>query len=154
MKGTILTIVFLGELILTSYRSVPSQTDSTPFNTSTGEWVSTSGAAISQDKLCPACRRLHRRCQHPEVTKWVHYGDCLYIEGIGFRVINDCMGRFKHYKVRTKRGIKTLFIKQNNWLDIWVPSFKEEHRFHKQNGFAKHRVWIVRIQKEIPNEMP
>lgn len=148
MSRIILTAVTIGNLILTSYRSTPNQTDSTPFNTSTGEHVSTSGAAISQDRLCPACRRMHRRCKHPEVSKWVHYGDCIYVEEIGFRIINDCLARFKHYRITTKKGMRVLFIKQNDWIDIWVPSYKEEHRFHRENGITRHKVWIVKLQRE------
>jgi hypothetical protein len=148
VKELILAGIFLGNFITTSYRSVPSQTDDSPFNTSTGERVSPNGAAISQDRLCPACRRLHKRCKHPEVTKWVHYGDCLYVEGLGFKVVNDCLGRFKHYRVRTKKGWKSRFIRQDNWIDLWVSSYKEERAFHRQNGFTPHKVWDIKIESD------
>ena len=148
MKELLAISIFLGNFITTSYRSTPSQTDDTPYNTSTGERVSANGAAISQDRLCPACRRLHKRCKHPEVDKWIHYGDCLYVDGIGFKIVNDVMGKFKHWRIKTKKGYKTLFIRQNNWIDLWVPSYKEEHQFHKQNGFKEHKVWDIKIRPE------
>lgn len=135
--------VFVGSLIVTSYRSVPGQTDATPFNTSTGERTSISGVAISQDLLCGACRKLHRRCAHPEYPKKLHYGDCLWIEGAGPRIINDTMGVYKHYSVPTKTGKKILKMKQLNWLDLWMPKYIDEHKFHTKFGITKHKVWKV-----------
>lgn len=145
MKSLVLTAVYLANLTLTSYRSTPNQTDSTPFETSINERVGLHGAAISQDLLCTACRRLHRRCAHPEVGKWIHYGDCLYIEGVGFKIVNDCMGVRKHYRVRERYGAHLLFIKQLKWVDCWVPSYKEEHAFHKQHGINKTQVWKIQM---------
>ncbi len=137
------TLILLGTIVVTSYRSVPGQTDSSPFYTSTGEQVSNSGVAISQDRLCKACRRLHRRCAHPENQTAIHYGDCLYIDNVGMRIVNDCMGRQKHYYIRTKAGFKKLFIKQTNWLDVWVGSYKEEHNFHRR--FKGHKLMVYKV---------
>lgn len=148
MSALSLVILFMGNITITSYRSVPGQTDATPYYTSTGERVSKGGAAVSQDLLCKACRRLHHRCAHPEVNGKMHYGDCLYIDGIGFKVVNDCMGKFKHYKVKTRHGLKSRFIKQNNWLDIWVPAYKDEHNFHKTNGIKQFKVYLVKEKYE------
>ena len=125
------------------------QTDDSPFNTSTGERVSISGVAVSQDRLCTACKKLHHRCKHPENIKLIHYGDCLYIEDVGFKIVNDCLGKNKHWKIKTKRGTKILFKKQNEWLDVWVPSYKDEHAFHKRFGIKEHKVWLI---KENLNE--
>ena len=63
-------------LTLTSYRSVPEQTDNSPFYTSIGHRVSQQGAAISTDLLASGT---------------VCYGDVLLIPGIGARVANDVM---------------------------------------------------------------
>ena len=72
----ILTSLFIGNLAVTSYRSVPSQTDSSPFITSTGERVCKDGVAVSQDLL---------------KSKRIKYGDWLYVEGIGLKRVNDTM---------------------------------------------------------------
>lgn len=144
----ILVSIFLGNLTFTSYRSVPDQTDSSPFHTSTGERVFNGGAAISQDRLCGACRRLHKRCKRPENPTKIHYGDCLYLEGIGFKIVNDCMGKTKRYKIRTKNGMKTLYQKQMNWVDIWVPMYKDEKQFHRTKGIRQYKVWLVKYIEE------
>ncbi len=143
----VLKCLFLGSLTVTSYRSVKNQTDDTPFNTSTGEHVSISGVAVSQDLLCGACKKLHRRCKHPEVLTKLHYGDCLYISDVGFRIINDTMGLVKHEKIKTRNGFKRIYTKQHDWLDIWVSSYKEEHQFHRRFGVSKHKVWLVKEEK-------
>lgn len=147
----ILLTVFIGNLTATSYRSVPSQTDSSPFHTSTGQRVEVGGAAISQDILCGACRKLHKRCKHPEYTKKLHYGDTVYLKEIGFVVINDCMGKVKTYKIKTNSGYKRLFKKQLRSIDIWVPFEGDEKRFHKTYGIKKHKVWLVKFM-EATNE--
>lgn len=89
---------------LTSYRSVPNQTDSSPYITSVGERVNPGGVAVSRDLL----------------TRWggpINYGDYLYIEGVGIKRVNDCMHE------RHKRSI-----------DVWVGSFNEEKAFGVQKG--------------------
>lgn len=149
MHSLVLIAVFVGNLTTTSYRSVPQSTDSTPYNTSTGEHVSISGAAISQDLLCGACRKLHKRCAHPEYNKKLHYGDTLYIDGVGTRIINDCMGVWKHYSVLTSKGKKILKIKQNTWTDIWVISYAEEHKFYIKYGSKKRSVWKINVVQNV-----
>lgn len=142
-------IVFVGSLTFTSYRSVKNQTDDTPFHTSINQRVFNGGAAISQDRLCGACRKLHKRCERPDNPTKIHYGDCLYLEGVGFKIVNDCMGKFSRYKIRTKNGTRVLFKKQTNWIDVWVPTLKDEQQFHRSKGIRQYKVWLV---KEIPNE--
>lgn len=114
--------LLIGELTITSYRSVPQQTDATPYHTSTGAHVEAGGVAISRDLLCGACRKLHGRCKHPEYTKKIHYGDWLFISGYGFRVVNDCMSTTTDIRVKGK-WIKRPILNQ---VDIWVKSYKEE----------------------------
>lgn len=118
----VLVAILIGNLTVTSYRSVANQTDSTPFHTSTGEHVESGGVAISRDLLCGACRKLHHRCKHPEYTKKIHYGDWLYVSGYGFRVVNDCMSKTSDIRVKGK-WIKRPILNQ---VDIWVNSYKEE----------------------------
>lgn len=112
----------LGILTTTSYRSVKNQTDSTPFYTATGVHVEPGGVAVSRDLLCGACRKLHGRCRHPEYDRKLHYGDWLYIDGYGFRYINDIMGEYSTTKHNGKRYKRKII----NQIDIWVGSYKEE----------------------------
>jgi 3D (Asp-Asp-Asp) domain-containing protein len=71
----VLETLVLGSLMVTAYRSVPEQTDSSPNWTSIGEHVSKYGCAVSQDLLA---------------SGKVMYGDILAVEGIGTCVVNDC----------------------------------------------------------------
>ena len=127
MKEILVLLSLLGNLHVTSYRSVPSQTDSSPFVTSTDERVRAGGCAISRDLLCGACRKLHHRCKHPDNPTKLHYGDWLYIEGYGYRQINDVMGLREHYRIKAKAGSKKLFHTIRMSLDIWVEKWSEEH---------------------------
>lgn len=139
----ILTAIVVGNLLVTSYRSVPNQTDSSPYNTATGERTSMSGVAVSQDLLCGACLKKHRRCDHPELPDKVHYGDLLYIQDVGFRIANDCMGKYQHYRVLTKNGTRIIQTKQLRWLDVFVDKLEDEQAFHKKHGITRHEVWKV-----------
>lgn len=144
----IIIAVFIGNLTVTSYRSVPNQTDTSPFHTSIGQRVKVNGAAISQDILCGACRKLHKRCEHPEYPKKLHYGDTVYIGEIGFVVINDCMGKVKTYKIKINSDYRRLFKKQLESIDLWVPFKEDEKAFHSKYGINKHKVWLVKITEE------
>lgn len=117
-----LVATLIGTLTVTSYRSIPAQTDSTPYHTSTGAHVEPGGVAISRDLLCGACRKLHRRCKHPEYQKKIHYGDWLYISGYGFRFVNDCMSNTS--TIRVKGKLKKRLIR--NQIDIWVRNYQDE----------------------------
>lgn len=130
-----LVAVLIGELTVTSYRSVPNQTDSTPYHTSTNVHVEPGGVAVSRDLLCGACRKLHRRCKHPEYAKKIHYGDWLYVEGYGFRFVNDCMSDTS--SIRVKGKIKKRFIR--NQIDLWVRSYQQE----KSVGVKKGNVFKI-----------
>lgn len=126
----------LGNLTVTSYQSLIKDTDSTPFNTSTGEHVHSGGVAISRDLLCGACRRLHHRCKRPDNPTKLHYGDWLYIKGHGFYQINDVM----NYRKWDKKTKKWYPIKQA--IDLWVPNYKSEHAV----GLTIQPVYKVRIK--------
>ncbi len=69
-------LVLLGVLTVTSYRPIASQTDKSPSWTSIGDRTTKFGCAVSQDLLKSGA---------------VHYGDIVYIEGYGYRVVNDTM---------------------------------------------------------------
>lgn len=112
--------VLIGSLQITSYRSVPEQTDDSPFITSTGERVCKDGVAVSQDLL---------------KSKRIKYGDWLYIEGIGFKRIND-----------------TMHPRHKNHIDVWVATLQDEKEFHKKFKGKTVKVWIVKVQEETPNE--
>jgi 3D (Asp-Asp-Asp) domain-containing protein len=68
-----LELVFIGTLTVTAYRSVPEQTDTTPFITSMGERTHKGGCAVSRDLLAAS----------------LPYGTFIYIEDIGVCHIND-----------------------------------------------------------------
>lgn len=121
--GLVLKCLLLGTLTITSYRPVKNQTDSTPFNTSTGERVRAGGCAVSRDLLCTACRKLHHRCKHPENITKLHYGDWLYIDGYGFRQINDVMGAYS----TVHKGKKKVHIPIVRHVDLFVERWNEEH---------------------------
>lgn len=107
-----------------------SQTDDTPLYTSTGQHVDTGGVAISRDLLCGACRKLHHRCAHPEYGKKLHYGDWIYIDGFGFRQIDDVMGIYSTVRKNGKR----IHIPILRHVDIFVKTWREEHAVN-----VKHR---------------
>lgn len=104
-----LAIILIGNLQVTSYRSVKNQTDDSPYVTSIGERVHPHGIAVSRDLL--------KRWGGP-----LNYGDTVYVEGFGFKVVNDCMGE----------GNKQA-------IDIWVATYKEEKKIGVKHG----HVWLV-----------
>lgn len=109
-----LVTILVGNLIVTSYRSVPECTDDSPFITSNGERVSPHGIAISRD--------LHKRWGGP-----LDYGDVVFVEGVGFKTVNDVMHQ------RHKRR-----------ADVWVATLKDEQVFHKKFGHRKLRVYKIK----------
>jgi len=113
MNSLYIAVLLIGVMKPTAYRSVTAQTDDSPFYTSTGEHVSCHGVAVSQDLLAKNGGPLR-------------YGDLLYVEGVGFKFVNDCMAR-----------------KNRQAIDIWVSSKAEEHEFWHRFKNKKVRVWIV-----------
>lgn len=106
----VLIPILIGNLVITSYRSVPKQTDSSPYTTSIGERVHPHGVAVS--------RNLLKRWGGP-----LDYGDTVYIEGYGFKVVNDCMHE-----------------RHKNHIDIWVATYEEE----KAIGVRRGSLWLVK----------
>ena len=114
---------------MTSYRSVESQTDDSPFITSTGERVHKHGVAVSRDLLCPysyGASKFHSKKDCPFSEK-IHYGDWLYVPHYGIKVVNDTMNE-----------------RITNGIDLWVPSYEEE----KKVGVRKLKVYVIGDYKE------
>ncbi len=74
--GPVLISVLIGTFTVTSYRSVPSQTDNSPLYTSIGEHVCADGIAVSQDIL---------------KQNKLKYGDWVFVTGVGLKRVNDTM---------------------------------------------------------------
>ena len=114
--NSLIVAVALGTATITSYRSVPEQTDSTPFITSIGQHVSEAGAAVSPDFLNSGD---------------ICYGDAVIVDGHGIRYVNDTTHPrlkktidlwVKDYKSEKKVGITK--------RKIWV--LKSSKRFCKK----------------------
>src|SRR6185436_5394729 len=118
----VLTSILIGHLIGTAYRSVPNQTDDSPYSTATGEHVCAHGIAISQDLL-------------KKNGGTLEFGDVVYIQDIGFKVVNDTMN--KRHRGR---------------FDVWVSVYKEEKEFDQKYRNKKLDVWKI-TSKEMANEI-
>lgn len=129
----ILIAILLGDFQVTAYRSVPSQTDSTPYYTSTNELVSSDGVAVSQDLICGACKRLHKRCKRPDNPTKLHYQDWLYIDQVGYKRVNDLMNK-----------------RHKNRLDVWVRTHKDEKDFDRM--FKAQRLITFKIKERYEKE--
>ncbi len=113
MDTLLLMTMFIGTLQVTSYRSVPNQTDASPHLTATGERTNVHGIAVSQDLL--------KKNGGP-----LNYGDLVFVEGVGFKHVNDCMN--ERHKQRA---------------DVWVASLEDEQAFHKRYKNKKLRMWVI-----------
>lgn len=119
-------VLFIGillnsSMVITAYRSIPSQTDSSPNFTSIGDRTHRGGVAVSRDLL----------------TRWkgpLNYGDYLYINGLGIYQVNDVMND----TIYDKETHKKYKIRQH--IDIWVSSHNEE----KKIGIQHHRVFLIK----------
>lgn len=132
--------VFISSMVVTAYQSRPSQTDSTPYRTSINERVNGSGVAAHPSLLCRQAkistgratfRLCHRDAGCPDKNK-LHYGDVIYIEGVGTKIVNDVMAN------KTKLGAK---------LDVWVPTNDAEREHYKKFGIRKLRIWLIKIKE-------
>ena len=108
-----IALILLGVLTTTSYRPIVGQTDASPTWTSIGDRTTKYGVAVSQDLL---------------KSGQVKYGDVLFVEGFGLRVVNDCM----HYRKR-------------NSIDLLVLTHKEEQRI----GTRHLKVYKVKLQEDV-----
>lgn len=113
----IVKALFLGTLIVTSYRPVawqtkPECTDRNHCRTANNENVSELGVAVSQDFLSSGL---------------LHYGDCIWIDGVGYRLVNDCLN--SRYEKR---------------MDVFVYTRNEEKKF----GVKRLKVYRINIAKE------
>ncbi len=100
-------------MTVTSYRPIESQTDDSPTITSIGDMTTKFGIAVSQDLL---------------KDKRVKYGDILFIEGYGYRVVNDCMA-----------------ARHKNAVDLLVLTYAEE----KAVGIRHRRVYRIGRPNEL-----
>lgn len=96
--------------MITSYRSVPNQTDASPYTTAIGERVHPHGVAVS--------RNLLKRWGGP-----LDYGDTIYVEGYGVKIVNDCMHE-----------------RHKNHIDIWVKTLAEEKAINVKQG----KIWLIK----------
>jgi 3D (Asp-Asp-Asp) domain-containing protein len=111
--------ILLGILTVTSYRPVPEQTKPEctgrfHCTTSIDDGITKFGVAVSQDMLKDGR---------------VHYGDVLFVEGYGYRVVNDCMG-----------------ARHKNAIDLMVLTRDEE----KAVGVRHKRVLLIHEPKTLP----
>jgi len=100
-------------MAVTSYRATPAQTRPDckgrfACTTAEGDGITRHGVAVSQDLL---------------KSGRVRYGDVLYIDGFGFRVVNDCMN-----------------ARITNAVDLLVFTKAEE----KAVGVQRRNVYLVR----------
>ncbi len=130
----LITGILLGNCTITSYRSIPTQTDNSPYYTSIGERVHQGGVAISRDLICPVCRHLHRRCGHKSYLSKIHYDDYLYIDDLGLFKVNDVMGETQYDKITHKR------VKIRNHFDVWVHKYEDE----KKIGTRYKDVYVIK----------
>lgn len=106
-------LVLIGLLTLTSYRPVPAQTKpncTSRFSctTSIDDGITMFGVAASQDLLKSGV---------------LHYGDVILVEGYGYRIVNDTMG---------KRNTKA--------VDLMVFTKAQE----RQVGTRHAKVWKIK----------
>jgi 3D (Asp-Asp-Asp) domain-containing protein len=107
-----LKIILIGILQVTSYQPVPQQTRAGCNGihdcfTSVGDVPTKFGAAASQDLLANGT---------------LHYGDPIYVQGIGWRIINDTMNP-----------------RHRNAIDVMVWTRGDEHAI----GVRHARVYTV-----------
>jgi 3D (Asp-Asp-Asp) domain-containing protein len=93
---------------MTAYRPVAQQTDDSPTWTSIGDRATKFGVAVSQDMLKDGR---------------VKYGDVLYIPGVGYRIVNDCMN-----------------ARHKNRIDVLVFTHAEEKKIGERRNVRVYRL--------------
>jgi len=120
-----IAIILLSSITVTSYQPLRSQTDDSPYRTSINARVNDNGVAVSRDLLCPMAlsKSLYIKRHKANVCriKRIHYGDSLYIQGFGFKIVNDCMN-----------------ARHKNHVDIFVWTKSEERAIGTR---SKVKVW-------------
>lgn len=99
--------ILIGVLTVTSYQPIAKQTDDSPTWTSIGDRTTRFGCAVSRDLLA---------------SGKIKYGDAIYIEGYGIRIVNDCM-----------------HSRHSNSIDLLVFTHEEEHAI----GTRHKKVWRI-----------
>lgn len=140
MTNLLLTVL-ISSFTVTAYRSVPNQTDCTPYVTSIGERVNIHGIAIHPSLLCPVAKivdgKQFRLCQRNEVgcnpTK-LHYHDAVYVDQVGIKFVNDVMNE------------KTAM---NSKVDVWVESLQDERRFYRKFKNKTLKVWLIKEKSNV-----
>ncbi len=114
----LIVAIFVGNMNVTAYQPLIEQTDSSPCITANGKPVHMDGIAISRD--------LH--------VRWggdLDFGDALYVQDIGIKIINDVMNsRFRHS------------------VDIFVWTQAEEAKIWRKYGKRKMKVWKIETKDE------
>lgn len=111
VRAMTIATLFLGVLLATSYQPVKGQTDDSPTWTANGDRTTKNGVAVSQDYI---------------KSGLIKFGDVLYIEGVGYKVVNDVMN-----------------IRHKQRIDVLVFTKAEERKF----GTRKLKVWLLRGPK-------
>lgn len=109
----LIELVLVGVLQITAYQALPAQTRPETLDvnhcwTSVGDHCSEQGVAVSQDLLA---------------SGEVHYHDTIYIENVGFRIVNDTMAK------RITRGVDVFVYDQNG---------------EKRIGLQHQKVYVVK----------
>jgi len=72
----------------------------------------------------------------------VHYGDWLYIDGMGYFEVNDVMGAYTSHKAHGK-WVRTVI---HNQIDVWVGSLAEEKAFDKRRRGTTTDVYKIEVK--------
>lgn len=105
--------VYIATVTPTAYIPHPSQTDSTPLIAANGKTIHSDGVAISRD--------LHERWGGP-----LKFGDLVYLEGIGYKIVNDVMNK-----------------RHTNRVDVLVWTENEEAEFWSNWRGKEVKLWKV-----------
>lgn len=114
----LIAAIFLSNMQVTAYQPKAEYTDSSPCITANGKPVHMDGVAISRDL-------------HVRYGGALDFGDAVFIEGIGIKIVNDVM----HSRFR-------------NSIDVFVWTEKEETKIWKMFGLRKQKVWKIKTQEK------
>ena len=112
-------LILLGVIQLTSYQPIPAQTKPScqgrfHCTTAIDDGITMFGIAVSQDYIKAGV---------------VHFGDIVYVQDYGFRVVNDVMGPHATHS-----------------FDLMVFTHSEE----KKIGVRHLKVWLVQQPQNLP----